>query len=271
MSTRLAITVWVLAWLVFGAGGIQAAWEKAKATAEEIKKLVNDLGSANKGDVGRAKKRLAAIGPAALARLRQVIATNKGQPAAKAVRSVVVQIARQEQKKLEDQLARRKNKNAIVYPITDQSVGQTFPSHLILAVRFPLHPVAISPRAPLHSQNLFIVDKDGLLDQVTDFKGMEEFFRANTGTVTKASTARQVVRAWLAMSQELSQDGYYTFEKKVEREPTKFGLKATGEAKVKPEMGNKGAIKVTIMFDIDGMLGEVQERKQLKAGRRPKG
>jgi hypothetical protein len=73
------------------------------------------------------------------------------------------------------------------------------------------------------------------------------------------------------MSQELSQDGYFAFEKKVEGGPTKFGLKATGEAKVKPEMGNKGAIKVTITFDIDGMLGEVLEKKQFKAGRRPKG
>jgi len=268
LRTRAAL---ILSLLTLAPANVWAAEEKAKPTSEEIKKLVNDLGSANKDDVSRAKKRLAAIGPAALAAVRQAVA-REGQAPAKGAQGVVEQIARQEQKKLEDQLARRKNKNAIVYPVADQSVGQTFPSHVILAVRFPLYPVAIRPRAPLHSQNLFIVDKDGQQEQVTDFKGMEDFFRANTGTVINASKARQVVRAWLAMSQELSQDGYFTFEKTVQAGPSKFGLKATGKATVKPEMGNKGSIEVTITFDIDGMLGEIKEdKKQFRTGKRPKG
>ncbi len=271
MSTPLARAFFVLGWLAIATGAVRPAEEKAKATPQEIKKLVENLGSPNKADVTRANKRLAEIGPAALAALRQAIAANQGQGLARAAESVVKQIARQEQKKLEGLLARRKSNRAIVYPIAAESVAQTFPAYLVLAVRFPQYPVAIRPRAPLKPQNLFIVDKNGELDQVTDFKGMEDFFRAHTGLVLKESKARQVARAWLAMSQELSQDGYFTFQKTVKAGQGKLGPKATGKATVKPEMGNKGAIEVTLTFDIDGSLDRVEETKHLRPGRRPKG
>jgi hypothetical protein len=267
MGTPAIKTVLILSLLAFTAKGAQAAEEKAKATPEQIKKLVDELGAASKDAADRARKRLAEIGPAALSALRKAVAGNKDPAPA---RAVVVLITRQEQKKLEEQLARRKSTRAIVYPVADASVARVFPAYLVLAVRFPLYPLAVQPRAPLKSQNLFIVDKDGQMDHVTDFKGMEDFFRANIGTVVKESQAREAARAWLSMSAELAQDGYFKFINTVKVGPAKTGLKAIAKATVKPEMGNKGFIEVTMTFEIDGALGEISEKKNLLAGIRPK-
>jgi hypothetical protein len=114
------------------------------------------------------------------------------------------------------------------------------------------------------------VDKDGQMDHLTDFKGMEEFFRDHVGTVIKESKARDIARAWLAMSEELSQDGFFKFTKGVKVGPGKTGLEAVGKATVKQEMGNKGSIEVTIVFELDGMLSDISEKKHLRTGIRPK-
>jgi hypothetical protein len=270
MGTPATKVVLMLMFLAFTSGAAHAAEEKANATPEQIKKLVEELGAASKDHAARAGKRLAGIGPAALSALREAIAGNK-KALATAAKKVVEQITRQEQKKLEEQLARRKSTQAIVYPVADESVARVFPEHLVLAVRFPLYPVAIQPRAPLKSQNLFIVDKDGQMEHVTDFQGLEEFFRAHVGTVVKESQAREAARAWLSMTVELSQDGYFQFTKTFKVGPAKTGLEAVGKATVKPEMGNKGSIEVTMTFELDGELGEVREKKNLVAGIRPKG
>jgi hypothetical protein len=253
-------------------GAVRAAEEKA--TPEEVKHLVDQLGAASKESAARAKKRLGEIGPAALAALREAIARNRNNAAGKAAQAVVEEIGRQAQQTLAARLARVKVKGAILSRVTEEALAEVFPSHLFLAVRFPQYPVAVRPRPPLKTHNLFIVDKDGQMEHVTDFKGLEAFWREHIGRVLKEERARQSVRGWLALAQQFMQDGFYEFsipEGDLKAAEVSTGIRAVGKAVIKPVNGNKGVIEVTITYAIDGFLDQVIEnKKDIVIGKRPK-
>lgn len=264
---------WLLG-LVFAA--VTVLWARGSpksGVAEDIRTLVKQLGGAGKSDPAQARRRLIEIGPAALAALREA-AARRDDPMGKAARGIIEEIARQVQKRLETRLAKIKARSAIVYPIRDRALARVFPANLFFAVRFPQYPVLVRARAPLRPQNIFVVDRDGQLDHVYDFHGLEEFFRQNVGRIFKESAAKNAARAWLALSSALIQDGYYQFAVPVEElkvGPAATGVRARGKAVIKPEKGNGGYIEVALSFDLDGTLEEVREVKKPIKGKRPKG
>jgi hypothetical protein len=274
MSKRLPTLGLACSLLLIGFNGARAAdGAKEKVTAEEITKLVEQLGAAGKDDRTRAEKRLREIGPAALAALRQTLFQTKDKALARAARDVVGQIGHKVQKALEARLAKRKAKDCTIRRLQDDAVAQAFPGRLVLAVSFRLYPVAVRPPAPLRVQNLFIVGKDEEQEHITDFQGLQTFFKENLGQVLTEDKAKKAARAWLEMSQVLAQDGYYKFSisnKDLTAGPAKTGVQATGKAVVKPENGNQGQIQVTIQFGLTGELESVKEKKDLVRGKRPR-
>jgi hypothetical protein len=246
---------------------------KEQPSAAEIKKLVGQLAGADKGRAARAGNRLVKLGPAALAALRDAIARNPKGRLGKAAGDMVGRIARKAEQALRDQLAKLKARRAVVRRLTADSLARNFPAHLVFSVRFPLYPTAVRPPAPLKSRNLFFVDAAGEPEQVINFKELEAFFRANVGAARNKQRAQDAARAWLWMTQELSQDGFLQFSippGAVKVGPELTSLKAVGRATVKPEKGNKGYIEVTITFDMTGMLEDVKEKKEITTGKRPK-
>jgi hypothetical protein len=244
-----------------------------KATPEEIKKLVEQLGAASKDDRTRAEKRLVKIGPAALAALRETIFHTKDKALAQAARGVVERIGAGVHKELEGLLARRKAKGYTLARIKEEAVARTFPAHLAFVVRFRQYPAAVRPPAPLKVQNLFMVGKDGEPEQVTDFKSLHTFFRENLGKVLEEDEARHAARAWLRLVQEFYQDGYFKFSipaDGLKAGPAKTGVQAGGRAVVKPERGNKGAIRVTLRFGLTGELEAVDQEQDVLKGQRPR-
>jgi hypothetical protein len=162
---------------------------------------------------------------------------------------------------------------AHVEAMTASPVVNTFPTYSFVSVRFRLWPVAMVPPAPLKSQNLFVVGKDGKPQHLTDSKGLEPFFKAHLDMDRKTATPGQALNAWLLLTKEFVQDGFYTFVLSKER---KGGAAQDGPSfvwgaiEVKPEGGNKGRITATLHFDKAGKLTRVEEENKVVRGVRPR-
>jgi hypothetical protein len=80
--------------------------------------------------------------------------------------------------------------------------------------------------------------------------------------------------AWLRLSQEFVQDGFYKFE--LDRQGFTIGDVNNGETLVNgsnvvvPENGNKGLINATLRFDKSGKFLSVKEDRQVVMGIRPR-
>jgi hypothetical protein len=175
-------------------------------------------------------------------------------------------------------LAELKAEGATVEKIDDKAVRAVFPDAHFVSVRFPLWPVARVPPEPLKSQNLFAVAKGGKLEHLTDAKALEKYFKAHLkltqGGKDALKEARPALHAWLLLTKEFVQDGYYKFAL------AKQGGKAKGDGagnfeiwgsiEVVPEMGNKGAIQASLAFDKEGKLVRVTEENKVVRGIRPR-
>jgi hypothetical protein len=163
-------------------------------------------------------------------------------------------------------------------PIADESVARLFPRFTCVAVLFPQYPLARIAPEPLKSSNIIAVPKgEGRPQPLSDAKELETFFKDNAPAVS-SGTDTELVRAWLRLAQELSQDGFYKFKEPSEfkAEGTKSDdgkseriLKVGGKVEVDPQGGNKGEIRATIEFDKDGKVTKIDHKTDLKPGPRP--
>jgi hypothetical protein len=155
----------------------------------------------------------------------------------------------------------------MLHQVGDDSLMLAFPQHLAYAVIFRMYPVARMAPAPLKTQNIFLVGKDGLV-HVTDTKGLDDFFSARVGSVRDEFVGRNAARAWLSLSQQLKQDGFYRFA--IPDDSLKWdndARQASGRCEVK--RGGNGDITVTLTFDASGTLTKVDETAKLRPGPRP--
>jgi hypothetical protein len=154
--------------------------------------------------------------------------------------------------------------------IEEKVVREMFPAHVFVAVHFPLWPVARPAPAPMKSQNLFAVSKDGKLTHLSDSMKLEEFFKSTLGAQLNQD---KTVRSWLRLRMEYIQDGYYKFkypEKAVVTGPGSSLTLVTGIVEVVPEMGNKGSFKAVVRFDRADKFSAVTEENKVMQGIRPR-
>jgi hypothetical protein len=150
-------------------------------------------------------------------------------------------------------------------PIRDEGVARSFPNHDFVAVIFPQFPVARLAPAPLKASNIYAVTKDGKLTLINDQEGLEKFFRA--ARVGEGEGAlKDLVRAWLVMSAELHQDGFYKF--KVEDDSLKVA-DGKGSGKIVVTQGGNGELRVSLTVK-DGVVKEIKQEAEIKRGVRPK-
>jgi len=165
-----------------------------------------------------------------------------------------------------------------VSPITDESVARLFPKFVFVAVLFPQFPLARIAPDPLKASNIVAVPKgEGRPQPCSDAKELETFFKDNASAVS-SGTDTELMRAWLRLAQELSQDGFYKF-----KDPSEFKGEGTksddgkseriskvgGKVEVDPQGGNKGELRATIEFDKDGKITKINHKADLKPGPRP--
>src|SRR5262249_47509922 len=151
--------------------------------------------------------------------------------------------------------------------VDNAALERDFPGRLFLSVIYRTHPVAVLAPEPLKTQNVFIVGKDAEVEHLTSSKDLEKFFRAHVGEVKDDKRAKDAVRAWLALSQQFVQDGFFQF-KIPDKEIVGDAKKISGKAVVEPRGGNKGFLAVTLTFD-GGKLSDVKEENKVQAGVRP--
>lgn len=158
-------------------------------------------------------------------------------------------------------------------PVSDAAVARAFPAHAFHVLRFRQYPMAEMPPAPLAANNLFVVKPDGAVEHLQDATALERFFRETLAPVTAEREARDAATAWLRLTQEFHQDGFFEFSvpwNAIRVASTETGgLQATGRAAVTPRGGNTGAIVATLNFDHAGKLVNVSETATVHKGVRP--
>jgi hypothetical protein len=154
--------------------------------------------------------------------------------------------------------------------ITDEMFARTFPEHRFFALIFRQYPVARITPEPLKPQNVFVIQKEGKVQHLTGIKPLEKFFRSKLALVQDAESARESAGAWLRLSEEFKQDGFFKFsipQDSLTVQKLRSGVKASG--KVIVTQGGSGEIRVALRFTAEGKLAEVEEDNTVKAGVRP--
>ena len=160
-----------------------------------------------------------------------------------------------------------------VIPVADDAASRAFRGYSFYVVRFRQYPIPQMPPASLTSNNLFVVKPDGSVGHLLDRAALEQFFRETLAPITTKSVARDAATAWLRLTEEFHQDGFFEFSvarASVRVAPTETrGLHVTGKAAVTPHGGNMGEIVATLTFDQAGKLVKVTETAKVQKGVRP--
>jgi len=129
------------------------------------------------------------------------------------------------------------------------------------------------PPAQLSASNLFVLKPGGSVDGLRDAADLETFFRAMLGPTRTEGEAKDAVVAWLRLTQEFQQDGFFQFSIAPDAvqvtAPGARALQVRGRAVVDPRSGNMGEIDAALAFDAAGKLVDVSETVKLKRGVRP--
>lgn len=153
-------------------------------------------------------------------------------------------------------------------PQTAAPVKQAFPDHRMVIVRFRIYPVARIIPEGLRPSNIFVVNKDGKLEHLSDIKTMEGFFRTHHAAAKNGTDAKAILAAWLTLTPEFHQDGFYKFDVLDKEFATESSpLKAGGRAVVM--QGGNGDLRAELAFDGDGKLATVTEKVAIRRGPRP--
>jgi hypothetical protein len=163
-----------------------------------------------------------------------------------------------------DHLKEIKGEHGQIIWLDDKALAEMFPKQIFFAVRYRIYPVAVKLPEGMKPSNIFVVEGDKF-KYLKDAKALEEFFRANLGPVKNVQTGMQSVSAWLKLSQEFVQDGFYTFE------TSKMGSNSDNwyELRAVVMKGGNGDITAKLEFAKDGKLVSATETVKVKPGPRP--
>ncbi len=159
--------------------------------------------------------------------------------------------------------------------LADEALLKVLPEIRLTSLFIQLWPVARVPSPPLKSNNLFIITQSGSVQHFTDRRLLARFFVQHLRFQPKMKTdqaKQQAARAWLHLSQELQNDGMFRFTILVGDVSTKKEdgtSRVVARATVEPKGGDKGWIKVTVTFNAEGKLINIQEQSKLVPGIRP--
>lgn len=154
--------------------------------------------------------------------------------------------------------------------IDDKMVRKVFPNNLFYVLRFPQWPIGFALPDPLAYNNIFEFSRDGSFKHVTTTEDLARSIKSEVEATSKEQAGDALV-AWLKLSEELHQDGMYSFsEPSISKvDENQYGITVSGTVVPAPEGGNTGAISAEISFSRHGKLLTIEEASTLKAGMRP--
>lgn len=175
------------------------------------------------------------------------------------------------QSALKKHLEKVKGSDGQVVRIDAAPLRQLFPKDVFFAVRYRVYPVAQQIPEGMKPSNVFVFSRGKLTHLGNDFK-LDAFFKERLPAVKTDAAAKKAAQAWLWLSQEFRQDGFYKFAvaddaAKVEREAGK----RTVTAKAAVTAGGEGEVEVILLFDAEGQLAAASFQHRLRPEPRPKG
>lgn len=151
--------------------------------------------------------------------------------------------------------------------IADASLTQLFPAHRFFALQFPQYPVARPAPEGLSSSNIFAVFSTGEIAQASSEAQLKELF---TGvTAQSAAEARIALHAWLALVEQLYQDGFYAFSTPQFIDVYGAGDALKVEGHVTATKGGEGKLTARLTFNAGGTLADAQTLSELRPDIRP--
>jgi hypothetical protein len=147
---------------------------------------------------------------------------------------------------------------------------KVFPEHLFVVARYRQFPVARVLPKGLRPSNVFAVTTGSEKTRlIRDAKELKDFFQAFAAPVKNDAAARNALAAWLILTQEMQQDGFYKFEV-IEKE---FAAETNGKreeirGRALVTQGGKGEIGATLVFE-DGKLTKTTQTGKIMPGPRP--
>jgi len=175
------------------------------------------------------------------------------------------------EKQLAEYLAQQKITGGQVVSLAAPPLARNFPDYEFFALRFRIYPVARVMPEGMKPSNIFAVSKDGKIRHLKDEKTLEGFFRTDGPTAKNKDSASDLVVAWLSLSPEFIQDGFYKFEVSKDSGGGTNGAgvpeSVTGRAIVVG--GGKGDIHTTLKFAKDGKVASASDTVKVRPGPRP--
>jgi hypothetical protein len=177
------------------------------------------------------------------------------------------------EKQLGEYLAEHKITGGQVVSLAAPPLAKNFPDYEFFAVRFRIYPVARKLPEGMKPSNIFAVSKDGKVRHLKDEKALEGFFRADGPAAKTNEDASSVVQAWLSLSPDFIQDGFYKFEVSKEVGITRDDVEPkrllSAQGRVIVVCGGKGDINATLKFAKDGKIDSVSDDRKVRPGPRP--
>jgi hypothetical protein len=161
-------------------------------------------------------------------------------------------------------------RGAAVAPVEDAAVAKALPEYVFVSVLFRQYPVGRVPPEGLKASNVFAVDRDGKVTVLTDARELEKFFKAHLGAAKEDEQFKEAARAWVRLSQQFHQDGFFKFsllDEATKVSPEEGGKSAS--ATVVVMQGGSGTLGAALTFDDAGKLVKVAETNKLRRGPRP--
>jgi hypothetical protein len=114
-----------------------------------------------------------------------------------------------------------------------------------------------------------MVSKAGVVE-ITELSQLESWFGQHLAPIRSRSEMKQAVRAWLTLSEELKQDGFYKFETREDSlSVTTKGREIEISGKAIIISGGTGEISALLVFGKNGKLVRIVETSTVKPGVRP--
>jgi len=171
--------------------------------------------------------------------------------------------------KVKEFLEAKKATAGMLTPLADEALAKTVPGQAFFGLYFRQFPVARQTPEGFGDSNVLVSDGKEKVTLLPAKKDLEAYARA-TFLARDDAGAKLAAKAWLLLSSEMAQDGFYKFQV-VDESLTakKDGDKLVASGRLVVMQGGNGELSVQLTFDAAGSLKEVKETAKIIAGPRP--
>lgn len=161
-----------------------------------------------------------------------------------------------------------------IVQIGNEASDYILPGYTFFLLYLIQYPVAYGPPdEQLGTNSLVVIDTSLTITLLPDENYLSSFYRQYQVPITTEEERKLAIKAWLILSQEYKNDGYYTFHISDDDITIEYIVadyieyRITGISRV--IAGGEGLIKATATIGVDGMLAYVDEEFELIPGARP--